>query len=233
MVTFAFCTIWSYLAHYVICFVVYSFYLFISILIRHASTFTISISKIYYCKPETTERVVSCSSRLLNLVNEQLLILEFKYNCNLHTIISCVVVVVVEAVGAVVVVVGTVVVVVFILFILLFHQHKLNKYSSSSGGGGYVAVFLITIVWQTLQFSVYWLLLWNCSICINKLFFLQGTIVRDILITVLPVRAGTEPARISTTEHWRTCTRISREQMTVTLHSLHIHVNSARQASPW
>ena len=41
-----------------------------------------------YCQPETTKRVVSCFSRLLNLVNEQLSILEFKYNFNLHTIIK-------------------------------------------------------------------------------------------------------------------------------------------------
>ena len=44
--------------------------------------------KLLYCQPETTKRVVSCFSRLLNLVNEQLSILEFKYNFNLHTIIN-------------------------------------------------------------------------------------------------------------------------------------------------
>ena len=41
-----------------------------------------------YCQPETTKRVVSCFSRLLNLVIEQLSILEFIYNFNLHTIIN-------------------------------------------------------------------------------------------------------------------------------------------------
>ena len=42
-----------------------------------------------FCQPETTKRAVSCFSRLLNLVNEQLSILElFKYNFNLHTIIK-------------------------------------------------------------------------------------------------------------------------------------------------
>ena len=41
-----------------------------------------------YCQPETTKRVVTCFSRLLNLDNEQLSILEFKYNFNLHTIIK-------------------------------------------------------------------------------------------------------------------------------------------------
>ena len=39
-----------------------------------------------YCQPETTKRVVSCFSQLLNLVNKQLSILEFKYNFNLHII---------------------------------------------------------------------------------------------------------------------------------------------------
>ena len=43
---------------------------------------------IVYCQPETTKRVDSCFRRLLNLVNEQLSILEFKYNFNLHTIIN-------------------------------------------------------------------------------------------------------------------------------------------------
>ena len=41
-----------------------------------------------YCQSETTKRVVACFSRLLNLVNEQLSILEFIYNFNLHTIIN-------------------------------------------------------------------------------------------------------------------------------------------------
>ena len=39
-----------------------------------------------YCQPETTKRVVSCSSRLLNLVDEQLSMLELIYTFNLHTI---------------------------------------------------------------------------------------------------------------------------------------------------
>ena len=33
-----------------------------------------------YCQPETTKRVVSCFSRLMYLVNEQLSILEFIYS---------------------------------------------------------------------------------------------------------------------------------------------------------
>ena len=41
-----------------------------------------------YCQPETTKRVVSCSSRLLNLVDEQLSMLEFIYKFILYTIIS-------------------------------------------------------------------------------------------------------------------------------------------------
>ena len=42
-----------------------------------------------YCQPETTKRVVSCFSRPLNLVDEQLSMLEFiiLYKFNLHTII--------------------------------------------------------------------------------------------------------------------------------------------------
>ena len=40
-----------------------------------------------YCQPETTKRVVSCFSRLLNLVDEQLSMLEFIYKFNLYTII--------------------------------------------------------------------------------------------------------------------------------------------------
>ena len=40
-----------------------------------------------YCQPETTKRVVSCFSRLLNLVDEQLSMLEFIYTFNLYTII--------------------------------------------------------------------------------------------------------------------------------------------------
>ena len=38
-----------------------------------------------YCQPETTKRVVSCFSRLLNLVDEQLSMLEFIYKFNLYT----------------------------------------------------------------------------------------------------------------------------------------------------
>ena len=40
-----------------------------------------------YCQPETTKRVFSCFSRLLNLVDEQLSMLEFIYKFNLYTII--------------------------------------------------------------------------------------------------------------------------------------------------
>ena len=40
-----------------------------------------------YCQPETTKKVVSCSSRLLNLVDEQLSMLEFIYKFYLYTII--------------------------------------------------------------------------------------------------------------------------------------------------
>ena len=40
-----------------------------------------------YCQPETTKRVVSCFSRLLNLVDEQLSMLEFIYKFKLYTII--------------------------------------------------------------------------------------------------------------------------------------------------
>ena len=43
--------------------------------------------KFIYCQPETTKRVVSCFSRLMNLVNKQLAMLEFIYKFNLHTII--------------------------------------------------------------------------------------------------------------------------------------------------
>ena len=35
-----------------------------------------------YCQPETTKRVVSCFSRLLNLVDGQLSMLEFIYKFN-------------------------------------------------------------------------------------------------------------------------------------------------------
>ena len=64
-------------------------YLFIPKFIRHALPFAISIifQNLLNCQPETTRRVDSCFSRLLNLVNEQLSILEFKYNLSLHTII--------------------------------------------------------------------------------------------------------------------------------------------------
>ena len=40
-----------------------------------------------YYQPETTKRAVSCFSRLLNLVDEQLSMLEFIYKFNLYTII--------------------------------------------------------------------------------------------------------------------------------------------------
>ena len=48
-----------------------------------------SFKNLLYCQPETTKRVVSCFSRLLNLVDEQLSMLEFiiLYKFNLHTII--------------------------------------------------------------------------------------------------------------------------------------------------
>ena len=57
--------------------------------IRHASTLTISFSKIYYIvSRKRLKRLSLVLARLMNLVNEQLSILEFIYNFNLHTIIN-------------------------------------------------------------------------------------------------------------------------------------------------